>query len=117
MIPCLFMFFPIVYNWCEVQAKMWSMNLGKPVNVPQLNEAMAIELGANLLGEVIIFTIGAGVLIFEYVRQSKKETIKEENTLNEKLQLELKLVELSFHIERQDTQLREMERMVAELGK
>lgn len=47
---------------------MWALNLGKPVTVPQLNEAMAIELGANLLGEVIIFTIGAGLLIFEYVR-------------------------------------------------
>ena len=48
---------------------MWALNLGKPVNVPPLNEAMAIELGANLLGEAIIFIIGAGVLIFEYARQ------------------------------------------------
>lgn len=47
---------------------MWALNLGKPTNVPQLNETMAIELGANLLGEVIIFTIGAGLLIFEYIR-------------------------------------------------
>lgn len=47
---------------------MWALNLGKPVNVPQLNETMAIELGANLLGEVIIFTIGSGILIFEYIR-------------------------------------------------
>lgn len=61
------MFAP-VYNWVEVTTKMWALNLGKPINVPQLNEAMAIELGANLLGEVIIFTIGAGLLIFEYVR-------------------------------------------------
>lgn len=57
-----------VYNWVEVKTKMWALNLGKPVNVPQLNETMAIELGANLLGEVIIFTIGAGLLIYEYVR-------------------------------------------------
>lgn len=58
----------VVYNWVEVKTKMWALNLGKPTNVPQLNEAMAIELGANLLGEVIIFTIGAGLLIFEYIR-------------------------------------------------
>ena len=57
-----------VYNWMEVKTKMWALNLGKPVNVPPLNEAMAIELGANLLGEAIIFAIGAGVLIFEYAR-------------------------------------------------
>lgn len=47
---------------------MWALNLGKPTTVPQLNEAMAIELGANLLGEIIIFTLGAGALVFEYVR-------------------------------------------------
>lgn len=58
----------LVYNWCEVKAKMWVMNLGKPVNIPVLNEAMAIDLGANLLGEGIIFVIAAAALIFEYNR-------------------------------------------------
>jgi len=52
----------------EVKTKMWALNMGGRVNVPPLNEAMAIELGANLLGEFIIFTIGAGLLIFEYSR-------------------------------------------------
>lgn len=56
------------YNWMEVKTKMWAMNLGKPTNVPVLNEAMAIELGANLLGEIVIFTIGAGLLLLEYQR-------------------------------------------------
>lgn len=58
----------LVYNWCEIKAKMWILNLGKPVNIPVLNEAMAIELGANLLGEGIIFIIAAGILIAEYNR-------------------------------------------------
>lgn len=57
-----------VYNWVEVKTKMWVLNLGKPVNVQPLNETMAIELGANLLGETIIYSIGAGLLIFEYIR-------------------------------------------------
>nr|CAI5818092.1 unnamed protein product [Callosobruchus analis] len=56
------------YNWCEVKAKMWILNLGKPVNIPVLSEAMAIELGANLLGEAIIFLIAAGILLSEYNR-------------------------------------------------
>lgn len=58
----------VVYNWCEIKLKMWVMNLGKPVNIPVLSEAMAIELGANLLGEGIVFTIAAGVLFAEYSR-------------------------------------------------
>lgn len=47
---------------------MWILNLGRPVNVPVLNEAMAMELGANLLGEGLIFLIAAGILISEYSR-------------------------------------------------
>lgn len=47
---------------------MWVLNLGKPVNIPVLSQEMAIELGANLLGEGIIFVIGAGLLFIEYNR-------------------------------------------------
>jgi optic atrophy 3 protein len=61
-------FFLPVYNYFEIKTKMWALNLGKPASVPALNEAMAIDLGANLLGEFIIFTIGAGVLLMEYQR-------------------------------------------------
>lgn len=124
---------------------MWALNLGKPVNVPQLNETMAIELGANLLGEVIIFSIGAGLLIFEYVRwvyknrvlfkfkkvltdvlkclhinnvirQVNKETKKEEMVLQEKAELMNTLRDLALQLERQDAQIREMNRVVADLG-
>lgn len=67
-----------VYHWAEVKAKMYIMNLGKPTKVAKLNEAMAIELGANLVGEIIIFTVAGGCLILEYNRQAAKEAKKEE---------------------------------------
>lgn len=66
------------YHWAEVKAKMYIMNLGKPTKVAKLNEAMAIELGANLIGEAIIFSIAGSCLILEYNRQATKETKKEE---------------------------------------
>ncbi|EZA60655.1 hypothetical protein DMN91_007551 [Ooceraea biroi] len=66
------------YHWTEVKAKMYVMNLGKPTKVAKLNEAMAIELGANLIGEVIIFSVAGACLILEYNRQSTKEAKKEE---------------------------------------
>jgi hypothetical protein len=49
-----------VYHWAEVKLKMWTMNLGKPMSIPKLNENMAIDLGAELVGEGIIFSIAAG---------------------------------------------------------
>lgn len=58
----------LVYNWCEVKLKMWILNMGRSVSIPVLNEAQAIELGANLLGEAVIFTIAAVALIFEVNR-------------------------------------------------
>ncbi|XP_020714107.1 putative OPA3-like protein CG13603 isoform X2 [Ceratitis capitata] len=106
-----------LYNWVEVKTKMWAMNLGKPVAVPPLNEAMAIELGANLLGESIIFIIGAAVLIFEYTRQSNNEAKKQETLRQEKAELALTLAEMGFRLERQDAQIREMTRALADLGK
>ncbi len=105
------------YNWVEVKTKMKALNLGKPTAVPQLTEAMAIELGANLLGEVIIFVVGAGVLIFEYHRQGKKEAFKEEMALYEKAELQADLNELKFQAERQDTEIRELKRLLADLRK
>lgn len=78
---------------------------------------MAIELGSNLLGEVIIFVIGAGVLLLEYQRQSRKEDMKEEMALQERLELHATLNELAFQAERQDTQIRELTRILADIGK
>ncbi|XP_053680118.1 putative OPA3-like protein CG13603 isoform X2 [Anopheles nili] len=103
------------YNWMEVKTKMWALNLGKPTSVPVLNEAMAIDLGANLLGEIIIFTIGAGLLLLEYQRQVRKEANKEEMVLQEKLELQATINELIFQVQRQDTQIREIARVVADL--
>ncbi|KAK7864718.1 hypothetical protein R5R35_013609 [Gryllus longicercus] len=103
------------YNWCEVKAKMWILDFGQPAVVPSLNEAMAIELGANLLGEGIIFVIAAGVLYLEYSRGVRKENSKEEARKDEMDTLHYTIQELYFTTEKQDAQIRELTRMVAEL--
>ncbi|VVC91531.1 unnamed protein product [Leptidea sinapis] len=100
------------YNWCEVKAKMWILNLGKPVNIPVLSQDMAIELGANLLGESVIFVIGAGLLIIEYNRQSKKEAVKEAKREEEMKYITGTITDLYFTVQKQQTQLREMERLI-----
>ncbi|XP_011707259.1 PREDICTED: optic atrophy 3 protein homolog [Wasmannia auropunctata] len=66
------------YHWAEVKAKMYVMNLGKPTKVAKLNEAMAIELGASLMGELIIFSVAGACVVLEYNRQVTKEAKKEE---------------------------------------
>lgn len=95
--------------------KMWVLNLGKPVNIPQLNEAMAIDLGANILGEAIIFSIAAGVVFMEYSRQVRKEEKKEAARKEEISSLNHTIQELYFQLERQDAQIRELHRSVNDL--
>uniref|UniRef100_A0A069DQ88 OPA3-like protein CG13603 n=1 Tax=Panstrongylus megistus TaxID=65343 RepID=A0A069DQ88_9HEMI len=103
------------YNWCEVKMKMWIFNLGKPTEIPNLNETMAIELGANLLGESIIFTIAAAILFLEYSRQVRKEAAKEEARKAEISTISYTIQELYFQAERQDAQIRELMRSVGDL--
>ena len=66
----LILFLSSVYHRCEMKIKMWAMNLGKAVEIPKLNEAMAIELGGTLLGEGIIFVTGAVLVTAEVVRRN-----------------------------------------------
>lgn len=94
---------------------MWLLNLGKPVNIPPLNEAMAIELGANLLGEGILFTVAAALLVFEYSRQATKQAAKEKQQEEEMSSLQSTIRDLSLQNERQETQLRELFRHVYDL--
>lgn len=105
-----------LYNWCEVQTKMWILNLGKPVSVPVLNEAMAIELGANLVGEGIIFIIAAGIVLSEYNRSTRKENAKEEEKELEMETLKHNIHELSIQTETQAAQIRELTRTIMSLG-
>jgi len=117
LLICLYhcFLFLTVYNWCEVKCKMWILNLGKPVHVPALNETMAIELGANLIGEGIIFVIAAGIVYLEYTRQVRKDRVKEEARKDEIERLNTVLEDLYFHSEKQDAQIRELMRTVHDL--
>ena len=60
-----------LYHWLEVNVKMRMLNRGKPREVAKLDQNTAIELGADLLGEFIIFTVAATTLTLEYMRQSR----------------------------------------------
>ncbi|XP_030759762.1 putative OPA3-like protein CG13603 [Sitophilus oryzae] len=102
------------YNWCEIKSKMWILNLGKPVNIPVLNEAQAIELGANLLGEAIIFIIAAGILLSEYNRSSNKEAAKEQARIQELLDLRNDIKELYIQAEEERAQIRELFRKLGD---
>jgi hypothetical protein len=100
------------YHWMEVNVKMKMLGLGKPSQVQKLNEAMAIELGAELLGETIIFLSAAVTIAAEYIRQSRKSTA-EALAIEEKWnKVYNRIEELEFTVDKQSTQVRELTRLL-----
>ncbi len=91
------------------------MNMGKPDNIPRLNEQMAIELGANLLGETIVFVSAAAVILFEYSRQVRKEAAKEAERVNDIVTINNRITDLAFQVESQDAHVRRLMHVIAEL--
>ncbi|KAK4313674.1 hypothetical protein Pmani_014963 [Petrolisthes manimaculis] len=105
-----------LYHWCEVRMKMYVMNIrrsSKTSTIPKLNEEAAIELGANLLGEGVIFSIAVAILAFEVSRQKEKERKKEEMEQNVIDTLQSQVGDLIFATEELDTKLREANRLLS----
>ncbi|KAG7200111.1 hypothetical protein KM043_000556 [Ampulex compressa] len=105
------------YHWAEVKTKMYVMNLGKPTKVAKLNEAMAIELGASLIGEVIIFSVAGGCLILEYNRQAAKEAKKEEARLAQLQKFTDDIEQLNKTTTSQAMEIRDLQSAVEELAR
>lgn len=78
--------------------------------IKPLNEDAAAELGAELLGEAVIFLVGGGCMVLEYSRQAANSRRKEEE-LNETITgLQTQIAELTLTTETLDAQLRELNR-------
>ena len=88
------------------------MGLKGPVNVKELNEDKAVELGAEMLGQAVIYGIGAGTIFFEINRSQRKEQQKEDEQ-NDKIQLLKETIDnLGLDIEHQAAQIRELTRLI-----
>jgi len=100
-----------IYHWMEVNVKMKMLGLGKPTQVQKLNEAMAIELGAELLGETIIFLSAAITIAAEYIRQTRKSAA-EALAIEEKwTKVDNRIEELEFLVDKQSAEIRELLRL------
>jgi hypothetical protein len=105
-------FISTVYNWLQMNVKMRVMGLPGKVRVTRLSEETAVELGAELIGEFVIYTVASVGIIAEYYRSSRKEQEKQssQDLSIEDLQSKVKSMELNS--EQQAAQLRELNRLV-----
>lgn len=86
------------------------------MTVPKLNDKMAIELGSHLLGELVIFVLGATAVYLEYQRQSRNDDHKEELVLQEKKDIQDNLKKLVSQTELRTLQLKKLTRLLAKIG-
>ncbi|XP_056297091.1 optic atrophy 3 protein homolog [Pseudoliparis swirei] len=100
-----------IYHWVEMRTKMRIMGF-RGSTIKPLNEDAAAELGAELLGEAIIFVIGGGCMLLEYSRQATNARHKEEEQNKTITSLQTQLSEVTLATETLDAQLREMKRLL-----
>lgn len=91
------------------------LGLSRATEVQRLNEEMAVELGAEMLGEFVIFSIAASTIYFEYQRSAVKEKLKEEEKQREVLELQQAVTELGIVTEVQAAEIRQLQRTLFDL--
>ncbi|KAG7256075.1 hypothetical protein CRUP_005378 [Coryphaenoides rupestris] len=103
-----------LYHWIEMRSKMRIMGF-RGASIKPLNEEAAAELGAELLGEAIIFLVGGGCMVLEYSRQASNSHRKEEELSQTISSLQTQLGELALSTEVLDARLREVNRLLLAL--
>ncbi|XP_010897187.2 optic atrophy 3 protein homolog [Esox lucius] len=103
-----------LYHWVEMKTKMRIMGF-RGSTIKPLNEEAAAELGAELLGEAIIFIIGGGCMILEYSRQASNSKRKEEELNHTLSSLQAQIGEMALNTETLDARLREVNRLLLSL--
>lgn len=102
------------YHWCEVNVKARMLNLGKPKEVVKLNEQAAIDLGSELIGEMVMFLIASGTILAEYTRQSRKYA-EEKNALEMRwTQIESKVDALEEELSSSRAQIKDLDQKLKE---
>ncbi|XP_023662963.1 optic atrophy 3 protein homolog isoform X2 [Paramormyrops kingsleyae] len=103
-----------VYHWIEMRTKMRIMGF-RGTAIKPLNEEAAADLGAELLGEAIIFMVGGACMVLEYSRQAANSRRKEEELNQNISDLQTQLAELRLEMEILDTRLKEFNRVLMAL--
>ncbi|KAH8388289.1 hypothetical protein KR093_002813 [Drosophila rubida] len=101
-----------IFHWIGVRSKMQMLGMNQPSHVPPLNKAMAIEMGSDLLSEIIVLTIGVSLIVFEFTRQARKDKLKHDDHKAKRLKLFGELEELK---DRVNGHIREIEYLKVKL--
>ncbi|CAA3011628.1 OPA3 [Olea europaea subsp. europaea] len=86
------------------------------VEIRPLNEEKAVQAAVDLLGEIFVFSVGVGALIFEVQRSSRSEAKKEELRRQEMEGMRQRDEELLKEVELLKQKLEELEQLARGQG-
>ncbi|AOA64491.1 hypothetical protein PP7435_CHR4-0860 [Komagataella phaffii CBS 7435] len=69
-----------LHQW---DSKLRMRIMGHDVTIRPLNDAKAVENGANFLSEFVLFSVAGSLILFESQRQRKKEAARRENVADD----------------------------------
>ena len=77
-----------VLHRLELFVKLRIMGMTGKAEYQPLNEERAVELGSEIIGEFFLYTVAASYIVYEYWRSVKKEQKREEDQLQQIVNLE-----------------------------
>ena len=101
-----------VYHSLETNFRLKLLGMGKAKDVKPLDSELATELGAEMLGEIIMFTVGAGIIYLEYRRQANSAQAKEDVQNGRLRELEAEVREMGLQVETHNAEVRELIRLL-----
>uniref|UniRef100_A0A2A4JH52 OPA3-like protein n=1 Tax=Heliothis virescens TaxID=7102 RepID=A0A2A4JH52_HELVI len=89
---------------CELRFRMWTLALRQPRTLPPISDQAALNAGADILGEAVIFTLGGLIIVLEVNRQANKleDKVLEEESRWLALQVALQELRRELELQQQD---------------
>ena len=99
----------------EFRIRMRLMGHKGKIDVEPLKENAAVDLGAEMLGEVVVFSIGVAVLYAEYRRQKRGESREEDKHQENFRNLQSRVEELGLCVEKQNKEIERLNEIVSNI--
>ena len=92
-------------HWMDIKVRMRILNLGKLNLVPKIDDKKAMDLGAQLLLEVIVIIIFSVIVIYQYNESVEKEEKKDEKRKEHVKEVEENIKEIEHAVNDNKTQI------------
>ena len=103
------------YQQYDVNARLKLKGMGKSTAVQKMTPEQAADIGADIVGELIVYSILALLVVSEYYYYARAAELKEQDRKEEWNRLARKMDDLIFTTEKQDTEIKELRRIIFDI--